>query len=137
MAASSMTDATADPAAETTEDTPGVLEHDEVPEVEWLEFRYYDGSSWVDSWDSRITGNLPVAVEICFELAEPETMETEEPAPGGDDTLAVEDDPLLADDGELLSVEEMSALPDDALSAAPGTEETPYHRCVVFLGRTK
>ncbi len=35
-----------------------------APEVETVEFAYFDGSSWVDSWDSDLQGTLPTAVEI-------------------------------------------------------------------------
>ena len=29
----------------------------------WLNFRYYDGSNWADTWDSTQTHTLPKAVE--------------------------------------------------------------------------
>ncbi len=35
-----------------------------APEVVSLEFWYFDGSQWLDSWDSEEQGSLPVAVEI-------------------------------------------------------------------------
>ncbi len=35
-----------------------------APEVEAVEFAYFDGSSWMDSWDSDLQGTLPTAVEI-------------------------------------------------------------------------
>jgi hypothetical protein len=35
-----------------------------LPQVEWAKFRYYDGSDWQSSWDSRVDGRLPVAVEM-------------------------------------------------------------------------
>ncbi|GAB4135547.1 MAG: hypothetical protein Kow0040_20750 [Thermogutta sp.] len=35
-----------------------------APEVEAVEFAYFDGSSWTDSWDSDLQGTLPTAVEI-------------------------------------------------------------------------
>lgn len=35
-----------------------------APEVNYLEFRYFDGSSWYTEWDSSQMGGLPVAIEI-------------------------------------------------------------------------
>ena len=35
-----------------------------APEVNRLEFRYFDGTSWVTDWDSQQQGGLPMAVEI-------------------------------------------------------------------------
>ena len=34
------------------------------PEVNYLEFRYWDGSSWYSEWDSEQMGGLPTAIEI-------------------------------------------------------------------------
>ncbi|MHB8902572.1 MAG: PulJ/GspJ family protein [Thermoguttaceae bacterium] len=39
-----------------------------APEVANLEFLYYDGSQWVDSWDSTEMGGLPLAVHISLEI---------------------------------------------------------------------
>jgi hypothetical protein len=33
-------------------------------EVNYLEFRYWDGSSWYSEWDSEQMGGLPAAIEI-------------------------------------------------------------------------
>ena len=35
-----------------------------APEVNYLEFRYFDGYQWLTEWDSEQLGGLPVAVEI-------------------------------------------------------------------------
>jgi len=35
-----------------------------APEVNYLEFRYFDGTQWLTEWDSSTLGGLPVAVEI-------------------------------------------------------------------------
>jgi len=40
-----------------------------APEVAAIEFRYSDGTEWVDSWDSDEAGALPVAVEITLRIA--------------------------------------------------------------------
>lgn len=42
-----------------------------APEVAALEFRYFDGSTWLDEWDSTVAKNLPVAVEISLAVADP------------------------------------------------------------------
>ena len=43
---------------------------DHVPEIERLEFRYFDGQRWHGHWDSSVSGNLPAAVEMSFEFAQ-------------------------------------------------------------------
>lgn len=35
-----------------------------APEVELLEFRYFDGADWVEEWDSEDRGAVPLAIEI-------------------------------------------------------------------------
>ena len=35
-----------------------------APEVIGMEFRYYDGAEWLESWDSAETGSLPKAVDV-------------------------------------------------------------------------
>ena len=37
-------------------------------EVTYLEFRYYDGSSWYTEWDSDQMGGLPTAIEITISI---------------------------------------------------------------------
>ncbi len=48
-----------------------LLNHAELtaPEVRALEFRYFDGTQWVEEWDSEQLQGLPVAVEIAIALA--------------------------------------------------------------------
>ena len=57
-------------AAETTGDNDGLLAAATLlaPEVTALQFRYFDGVDWVGSWDSALTGSLPRAVEMQFQL---------------------------------------------------------------------
>jgi len=38
-------------------------------EVKSLNFRYYDGTDWADSWDSESEGDLPLAVEVTIGLS--------------------------------------------------------------------
>ncbi len=40
-----------------------------APEVVGLEFSYYDGSEWLDEWDSADKKALPIAVEVAVALA--------------------------------------------------------------------
>lgn len=35
-----------------------------APEVNYIEFRYFDGLEWLAEWDSQSSGGLPVAVEV-------------------------------------------------------------------------
>lgn len=39
-----------------------------APEVTDIEFLYYDGSGWVDSWDSYEMGGLPLAVHVSLSI---------------------------------------------------------------------
>ncbi len=39
-----------------------------APEVTSVQFRYFDGTQWVQSWDSTAEGTLPLAVEITLSL---------------------------------------------------------------------
>ena len=43
-----------------------------APEVLHLEFRYFDGTEWLDEWDTEQEGGLPVAVEIAIWIALPD-----------------------------------------------------------------
>jgi hypothetical protein len=112
----------------------GILEQDFIPEVSWLEFRYFSGSSWTDAWDSSRSRRLPVAVEIRFELAEVKPVEEVDVTEDGlavleEETLSLEEEP------DVESIEdEQQLLSDDSLMGDPQTEETPYHRYVVVLG---
>lgn len=58
------------PAATTWEtsesEMPLDLVEDVAPEVSQLQFRYYDGLEWFDSWDSEARQGLPLAVEIAL-----------------------------------------------------------------------
>ena len=47
-----------------------VLEADHViaPTITELQFAYFDGTAWLESWDSRLIGGLPLAVRVTFGL---------------------------------------------------------------------
>ncbi len=54
-----------------------------APEVNYLEFRYFDGLEWQVEWDSEALGGLPVAVEITIGIdptggQDPETLDVTE-----------------------------------------------------------
>ena len=42
-----------------------------APEVTSITFYYFDGSSWLTTWDSTSLGGLPKAVEVVIEVAPP------------------------------------------------------------------
>lgn len=49
-----------------------------APEVSYLEFRYFDGSSWYTEWDSEQMQGLPVAIEITISIDPTAGRNTEE-----------------------------------------------------------
>lgn len=44
-----------------------------APEVAAIEFAYFDGSEWTDTWDSDLEGTLPKAVEVVLYLRRQQT----------------------------------------------------------------
>jgi prepilin-type N-terminal cleavage/methylation domain-containing protein len=88
-----------------------------LPEVHRAAFRYFDGRTWSDSWDSLQRGSLPVAVEVKVSLrnaaetdsrrrskkkAEPAAEATDD---SSEATLDAEDQPALASDEDGFSTE--------------------------------
>jgi general secretion pathway protein J len=58
---------------ELSKDSPaleGGVEYEMTDQVASLRFRYYNGSTWTDEWDSRTQQRLPNAVEITLVLAD-------------------------------------------------------------------
>ncbi len=39
-----------------------------APEVQAIEFRYFDGTAWVDSWDTEQNEGLPLAIDVVIAL---------------------------------------------------------------------
>lgn len=80
----------------------------DVPEVVSLQFRYFDGRGWTDSWNSLDRKSLPAAVEIQLQLAD-STPDSGRRRPGanirqpdaefGDAADASEDDLSAAETG--------------------------------------
>ena len=46
----------------------GGVEYEITDRVEGLQFRYYNGTKWVDEWDTRTLGGLPKTVELALTL---------------------------------------------------------------------
>lgn len=42
-----------------------------APEVAQVNFRYFDGRTWLDIWDSETNGRIPRAVEVMIAFAPP------------------------------------------------------------------
>lgn len=55
----------------------GGVEYELTDAVEELRFRYYDGSSWSDEWDTKQKNKLPKAVEVLVVLAGPRVYTTQ------------------------------------------------------------
>jgi hypothetical protein len=53
-----------------------------APEVESIQFAYYDGTEWLSSWDSTQNGGLPLAVQITLAITRPANRNGEIPPPG-------------------------------------------------------
>ena len=65
-----------------------------APEVLAIEFLYYDGSEWLEYWDSEEQGGLPVAVEISLVIMPPDRDDDEYSAYGYDSLADYEDYPI-------------------------------------------
>lgn len=50
-----------------------------APEIRDVVFRYFDGSQWVDSWDSTVQLKLPTAIEVSLGFVEPEDADDSNP----------------------------------------------------------
>jgi len=106
---------------EPTSDTAFSAEDDSVlrmPEVVRLEFRYFDGSGWSDTWDSLQRGSLPVAVEVTLQV-----KPFEEP----DAVVDVAPQPEQTE----LDAEGLDAV--DATTSQSDTAHLPVHRLVIDL----
>lgn len=51
-----------------------------APEVAGVEFLYFDGSQWVDFWDTSQNGGLPVAVRVTLYITPKQTKQRRGPA---------------------------------------------------------
>jgi len=89
-----------------------------VPEIEGLEFRYFDGAAWSGSWSSLDRKSLPVAIEVTLQVRD---LERQLPRP------AVEAEAAMLDESEMLDGTSLSS----ALAAGP------KHRFVIRVPRAK
>jgi hypothetical protein len=87
-----------------------------APEVAFIQFSYFDGTEWVDEWDSTERGGLPVAVEIAIGII---------PARHRDDpqwsSLQTTTSLSLADTTDLLVYHTLVYLPAAQPTTATGT----------------
>jgi len=44
--------------------------------IESLNFSYFDGANWLDTWDDTTQTNLPIAVRVSLQLTAKDTMQT-------------------------------------------------------------
>lgn len=63
-----------------------------APEVVSIQFRYFDGTTWLDAWDSTAYGALPQAIEVTLGFRAPlveqqSTLLTSTPAPTVEETV--------------------------------------------------
>jgi len=120
---------------------PGVLQQDEIVEIGWLEFRYYDGTTWQTRWDSRRDGRLPVAVEVKFELVDlpdengadlTDEQQAEAELQGNTEEQSQDElDNAAMLEGQAPEWADQST-PTNSPAAGDG-EPAPYYRCVVYL----
>jgi len=107
--------------------------------VGWLEFRYYDGTVWSDSWDSRSQRRLPVAVEVKFQLVDlPEddaaVLNDEQQAEAELQDMGADQTEAELDNTALLEGEAPEWAGQQEGDFAVDQQQTPsYYRCVIYL----
>ena len=117
------------------------IQSDHVPEVSKLRFRYYDGISWRSRWRSSRTGDMPIAVELVFDLDET----TNSRNPLREDDLAVDTslDAAIDRDESVaeteVTYETIDYLSGDYLSGEVPSDASsdefwkPQHRLIIYL----
>lgn len=81
-----------------------------IPEIAWLEFRYFDGREWRSEWDSSRQQTLPVAVEVSLVVPDEHSSHRSEAAAEEQSTV----DSLSSTDVDLLTdPSELAELPPD------------------------
>ena len=53
-------------------------------EVTSVQFRYWDGTAWIEDWNSDEMGGLPIAIEILITMDDPGAGQASAPQPFGD-----------------------------------------------------
>ncbi|MEZ6048509.1 MAG: prepilin-type N-terminal cleavage/methylation domain-containing protein [Planctomycetaceae bacterium] len=96
-----------------------------VPEIVKMKFRYSDGKTWSESWDSRYRKALPMLIEVSLDFDYQKGIDARYPIEE-DDGLPTTTD--LEEDEEALDPEEnLNTLLND------GEEELPQYRRVIAL----
>ena len=102
-----------------------------APEVVSLQFRYFDGSKWRNSWDSLARKGLPVAVEMTFAVTSIEDADTIRGTAGGMAQAADVDS--LTEEQELIETEPSVEDQEIDLTAQQNLPLLHMHRVVVHL----
>ena len=100
-----------DPDSDDTSEAPETT--DPVPEVGRHQFRFYDGATWVDQWDSTFTGRLPLAIRFELDVDAPRDDNVEEPLDQEntfDESIEHEDAEFIDLDADALGLEDESQL---------------------------
>lgn len=61
-------------AADVSSDLPSMAAQSRIiaPEVIGLQFRYFDGTAWLEAWDTEYYGSVPRAIEVSLGMKQPE-----------------------------------------------------------------
>ena len=66
-------------------------QRDHVPEITKLQFRYFDGLRWQLNWDSGRSGQLPLAIEVRFDVDAEAAERAEEQLRSGEENAKLEE----------------------------------------------
>jgi len=96
-------------------------------------FRYCDGQSWSSSWSSQEDGELPVAVEISFDMPSPRLRPPEPELDLEDELLDDESSLSKLPESSLLAQSDEPLLTDADLYGEEAMEDAREFRVVVFV----
>ncbi|QDU81791.1 hypothetical protein Pla110_35410 [Polystyrenella longa] len=97
-----------------------------IPEIIEVEFRYSDGKTWSESWDSQFRNALPVLIEISLEFDYEKGLDARYASEVEESAIPTEDE-IAADEEALDPEENLETLLND------GEEELPQYRRVIAL----
>jgi len=97
---------------EADENAPQLL----AAEVVQLEFRYFDGRSWMSRWDSRQTGALPRAVEVALATRRPQHPSRSRPR-GPTQGPAAADNPSMDSNTDMRGVSLFETSPESSAAS--------------------
>lgn len=104
-----------------------------APEVVSLQFRYFDGSKWQNSWDSLAKKGLPVAVEMNLAVASLDDADSLREAAGGM-AQTMGSDSLAEDEGAVLAENDLTVEGQESSLTTEGNQPLLHvHRVVVHL----